>query len=65
MCPTKGDIIRRLTARLGQDVTPATMNESPEGEIRGKVFEIILERYAEAITIMMRTPPIFSANRYI
>jgi len=43
MCPTKGDIIKHITARLGQEETPATMNASPEGEIRGKISQIILE----------------------
>jgi len=55
MCSTKGYIIRQLSARLGQDVTPGTMDESPEREILGKISEIISETCAEAITV--RTPP--------
>ena len=52
--PTRGDIIRYLRVRLGQDPTPGAMDQSLEAEILDKIPENVSEMCVAAM--MLRTP---------
>ena len=53
--PTKGDIIGYLRARLGEDVTPDSMDESLEAEILERIPEKLSEMCVGSMTL--RIPP--------
>jgi len=47
--PAKGDIVRYLRARLGEDETPDAMDENLEVDILEKIPEKLSEMWAEAV----------------
>ena len=53
--PTRGDIIRFLRVRLGQDETPEAMDRSLEADILEKIPENISEMCVGAT--VLRIPP--------